>query len=122
MKKLIISIVFIFVLSGCSSKIILVPQSEYYPIFNTDEFNISKPINIDLWVEVEIVNGKEVTYLVSNKDEMLFLIEDVKNLRLNYNVLLNNLNIFNSQIKELNKLKNKKQPKNIDKIDNSIFK
>ena len=127
MKYLAYSVVLVllalFLFTGCADKqIILVPQTEYYPTFNTDDFNTSKKVELDMWVEEEDVNGTTKTYLVADKDEMLYLIKDTKTLRSTYNVLLKQLNIFNERIKELNRLQNEKQPKEVDTIKDSWFK
>ena len=123
MKYLILSLLILIGFTGCADKqIILVPQAEYYPTFNTDDFNTSTPVTLDMWVETEDVNGTTLTYLVAEKDDMLMLIENTKTLRSTYNVLLKQLKIFNERIKELNKIQNEKQPKEVDTIKDSWFK
>jgi len=123
MKTLILALLILIGFSGCANKqIILVPQAEYYPTFNTDDFNSSKSVELEMWVETEDVNGTTKTYLVAEKDDMLMLIENTKFLRSNYNVLLKQLKIFNERIKELNKLQNEKQPKEVDTIKAGWFK
>jgi hypothetical protein len=119
-------IISIISFTGCADKqIILVPQTEYYPTFDTSEFNVSEPYVLDMWVNVEDTNGtdgtKEVS-LCSDKQEMLGLIRDTKELRAKYNVLLKELNKFNKVIVEMNEKQNAKQPKEVDTIDNKWFK
>jgi len=122
MFKYILSIFIVLLLSGCSEKIILVPQAEYYPTFPTSDFNTSQKYTIEMWIETEDVNGTTITYLVAEKDDMKKFIRDTKELRSNYNLLLRKINQFNGIIKELNKIQNEKKPKEVDNIDNSWFK
>jgi len=109
--------------TGCTEKqIILIPQTEYYPTFDTSEFNVSKPYTLEMWVETEDINGTTQTYLVADKDDMLGLIKYTKELRIKYNVLLKELNKFNKKVIEINEKQNQKKPKEVDSINNSWFK
>jgi hypothetical protein len=108
---------------GCSDKrIILVPQTEYYPTFPTKDFNQSEKYKIDMWVETEDVNGTTKTYLVAEKIPMMSFIRNTKELRSNYNLLLKKLNEFNEEIKNQNKIQNEKKPIEVDKVNDKWFK
>ena len=124
MKTLIISLLLtLFLFSGCADKrIVLVPQSEYYPTFPTQDFNMSKKYPISYWVETEDVNGTTETYLVAEEKDLLGFIKNTKELRMNYNVLLRKLNMFNLEIQELNKIQNEKKPTEVEDIKDSWFK
>lgn len=125
--KYILTLTLVFLISigftGCADKqIILIPQTEYYPTFDTSEFNVSKPYTLEMWVETEDINGTTQTYLVADKDDMLGLIKYTKELRIKYNVLLKELNKFNKKVIEINEKQNQKKPKEVDSINNSWFK
>jgi predicted small lipoprotein YifL len=125
-KRTLSTLLLIFMLisiSGCSQKrIILVPQTEYYPTFDTSDFNASKKYHIDAWIETEDVNGTTKTYLVAEKKQAMGFIKDTKVLRSEYNTLLKEINKFNQRIKELNKIQSQKKPTEIESLDNSWFK
>ena len=124
MKKIIFAIIInLMFLTGCADKrLILVPQSEYYPTFPTTDFKKSEKYKIDMWVETEDVNGTTKTYLVAEKNDMMGFIKDTKELRSNYNILLKKINEFNQKIKELNKIQNEKKPTEVESINDSMFK
>lgn len=126
MKKVILSLllaIFIIGGAGCADKrIVLVPQSSYMPTFPTQDFNTSKKYPLEYWVETEDVNGTTITYLVADEKPALGFIKDTKELRSNYNLLLNKIIEFNLKIEEMNKIQNKKEPTEIDDIDDSFFK
>jgi len=126
MKKILLSIFVILlvgILSGCADKrIVLVPQTEYYPTFDTSDFNVSRKQDLEMWVETEDVNGTTKTYLVAEKTKMLIFIKDTKELRSQYNVLLRKINDFNEKIKEMNEIQNNKKPQEIESIKNSFYK
>jgi len=110
-------------MSACADKrLILVPQSEYYPTFPTQDFKKSKKVKLDMYVEQEDVNGTTITYLVTRKEDMMSFIKDTKELRSNYNVLLRKINEFNLKIKEQNRIQNEKKPTEIESIDDSWYK
>lgn len=102
-----ISIMFFF--TGCSERIILVPQSQYYPTFPTDDFNTSEQFSLLMWEQEDGNN----TYLVADKEDMFELFRDTKNLRADYNVLLEELIKFNLKIEKLNKIQENKKPTEI---------
>ena len=117
MKKIILSSVIVFLISGCADKtVILEPQNTYIPTFPTKDFNLSKKYKIKVWEEQEDVNGTTVKYLVADEKEALGFIKNTKKLRSHYNTLLEKLKKFNAQIIERNKNKNK----NINKSKGSI--
>ena len=129
MKKIISILMFLILsfstitLTGCAEKrIVLVPQTEYYPTFNTSDFNTSKKVHIDMWVETEEENGTIKEYLVADKDAMLNFIRNTKELRSNYNTLLREIKVFNAIITEQNDIQSKKKPIEIDSIKNSWYK
>jgi len=126
MKNFLLSIFMILLFSvftGCVDKrIILVPQAQYYPTFDTSDFNQSKKYHINMWEESEEVNGTTVNYLVAEKQDLMGLIRDTKNLRSTYNVLLKKINEFNIIIKEQNKVQNSKKPTEVESINDSWFK
>jgi len=124
MKKIIFTfIVVLMFLTGCADKrLILVPQSEYYPTFPTTDFQKSEKYKIDMWVETEDVNGTTKTYLVAEKNDMMGFIRNTKELRSNYNILLRKINEFNQKIKEQNKIQNEKKPTEVESIKDSWFK
>jgi hypothetical protein len=123
MKKIILITAFLIMFAGCADKrLILVPQSEYYPTFPTTDFQPSQKHKIKMWVESEDVNGTTKTYLVADKKDALLFIEDAKTLRSTYNVLLKKINEFNLKIKEQNKIQNEKKPTEIESIDSSWYK
>jgi len=126
MKKILLSIFMVLlvgILSGCADKrIILVPQTEYYPTFDTSDFNVSRKQDLEMWVETEDVNGTTKTYLVAEKTPMLIFIKDTKELRSQYNVLLRKINDFNEKIKEQNEIQNNKKPQEIESIKDSFYK
>ena len=94
-----LSLVFIGLLfSACSTTTILTPSANYYPTFPIQDFNTSTPYEITIWEE-EDVDG---IYYVSTKDDMMGLIQDTKNLRSKYNLLVIKIQEFNKKIKELN--------------------
>ena len=99
--KYVLSLGIIIFLSGCvgGTKLILVPQVQYYPIFNTSNFKPSEKYKLKIWQE-EDANG---TYIVSNKQDALDFYKDTKILRTNYNLLLKKINDFNIRVEELNK-------------------
>jgi len=104
MKKIIVSSIIVFLMSGCTDKtVILEPQNTYIPTFSTKDFNISKKYKIKVWEEQENVNGKIIKYLVADEKEALGFIKNTKELRNNYNTLLEKLKKFNAQIIERNK-------------------
>ena len=110
------------VFTGCVDKrIILVPQAQYYPTFDTSDFNQSKKYHINMWEESEEVNGTTVNYLVAEKQDLMGLIRDTKNLRSTYNVLLKKINEFNIIIKEQNKVQNSKKPTEVESINDTWF-
>lgn len=116
---ILVSIASMLIFTGCVEKqIILVPQSEYYPTFNTSDFNTSESYKLTMWAQKDR-NG---TAVCSEQSEMLGLIEDTKTLRSNYNVLLKELNKFNKIILEMNEIQRNKKPKEVDSIPNSWFK
>lgn len=103
--------------SGCVDKqIILVPQSSYYPTFNTSDFNKSNPYKIQMWI------NDDNESLCADKDDMSGLIYDTKTLRSNYNILLEKINKFNKRIEKLNEEQRKKKPQEVEKIPTSWFK
>jgi len=109
--------------SGCADKrIILVPQAEYYPTFPTQDFNVSKKIHFEYWVETEDVNGTTEIYLVTEKKDFDKLLQEIKKLRMNYNTLLENIKKFNVTIKEINVIQQNKKPTEIESIKDSWFK
>jgi len=124
MKKILIVTAFLAMFfSGCADKrLILVPQSGYYPTFPTTDFQKSEKYKIDMWVETEDVNGTTKTYLVTEKNDMMGFIRDTKELRSNYNTLLKQINRFNQRIRELNKIQNEKKPTEIESIDSAWYK
>jgi hypothetical protein len=123
MKKIIFIMAFLLMFSGCADKrLILVPQSEYYPTFPTTDFQKSEKHKIDMWIETEDVNGTTKTYLVAEKTPMMSFIRDTKELRSNYNLLLKKINEFNAKIKEQNRIQNEKKPTEVESINNSWFK
>jgi len=121
MKKFILSVLLALTVigfSGCAEKrIVLVPQSEYYPTFPTTDFNTSKPYKLEMWAETEDVNGTTENYLVAEKLQMMGFIRDTKDLRGNYNLLLKKLNEFNTKIEDMNQVQNSKKPQEVDTFD-----
>jgi len=122
-SKIIILAIALLSIVGCAEKrIILVPQNSYNPTFDTSDFNTSKPYKIDMWVETEDINGSTMTYLVTDKIDMMGFIRNTKELRSNYNILLRKINEFNQKIKELNKMRNEKKPTEVKSIDSAWYK
>ena len=105
----VVSILMLLSFTGCSERIILVPQAQYYPTFHTNDFNKSTPVSLIIWEQKDGNN----TYLVADKENMIKLIKDTKNLRSNYNILLEELIKFNLRIRELNRLQGEKKPTEI---------
>jgi len=126
MRKLstvIVLLIMLLGISGCAGKrIVLVPQSEYYPTFNTSDFNVSKPYKIDFWIEEETIDNKTNTLMVAEKNNMMGFIRNTKELRSNYNILLRKINEFNQKIKELNKIQNEKKPIEVESVDSTWYK
>jgi len=124
MKKIIFAIIInLMFLTGCADKrLILVPQSEYYPTFPTTDFKKSEKYHIDAWIETEDVNGTTKTYLVAEKKQAMGFIKDTKVLRSEYNTLLKEIKKFNQRIKELNKIQSQKKPTEVESLDDSWFK
>ena len=113
MKKLLTALLITGALffSGCAEKrIVLVPQSQDYPTFVTQDFEEKQDFELDLWEE-EDANG---TYLVSDKDHLLEFIEWSKQNKSDYNTLLKQINIFNSRIEKLNQIQNNKKPQEVN--------
>ncbi len=111
-----IAIALTFALSGCADKrIILVPSSQYYPTFPTSDFQ-PKPTKYPLavWEQSQDVNGTIKFYLAGDKKDILKYIEDAKQTRSDYNLLLRSINNFNGQIETQNKLQNDKKPQEIE--------
>ena len=122
-SKIIILVIALLSIVGCAEKrIILVPQNSYNPTFDTSDFNVSSPYKIDMWVETEDINGSTMTYLVTDKNDMMGFIRNTKELRSNYNLLLKKINEFNNKIKEQNRIQNEKKPYEINSIKDSLLK
>jgi len=114
MKYIYLTLLTLFLFTGCAEKtIILVPQTEYYPTFPTEDFKESKPFPLSPWIETEEINGTTVEYMVFDKDEALKYIERNKQLRSDYNLLRRKLIKFNEQIKEMNRIQNEKKPQEV---------
>ena len=126
MKKTLLSIIMVLLISlfnGCADKrIILVPQSQYYPTFDTSHFKESKKFHLDIWIESEEENGTIKSYIVTDEKDGLNFIKNTKELRMKYNVLLKKINEFNDKIKNLNKEQNSKKPIEVEKIDTNWYK
>lgn len=111
---LLVSILF----TGCSERLILVPQSQDYPIFPTDQFSLSKEVEIDVWLEEE----EDEKYVVMDETDYVKLLTSIKRLRSEYNFLLKEVNIFNVRIHHLNQIQREKQPEEVKKIDFNLYK
>ena len=115
--KIILSILlFTLLISGCADKrIILIPSTQFYPTFPTTDFK-TKPVKYPLviWEETQDVNGTQETYIVGYKKDILKYIENAKQTRSDYNLLLRSINNFNKQIDNQNKLQNNKKPQEIN--------
>ena len=127
MKKIILIFLFsIFIIiagTGCSEKrLVLVPQNSYYPTFPIEDFNTSKKYKIEMYSETEDVNGTTINYLVAEEKPMLGFIKNTKDLRKNYNLLINKIKAFNAKIKEMNKSQNSKKPQEVKSIDDNFYK
>jgi hypothetical protein len=119
MKTIIMSLMLFLLFSGCADKrIILVPSNTYYPTFDTSDFNVSKPYHLDMWVD----DDNNETALCSDKSEMMGLLRNTKELRSNYNILLQKLNEFNKKILLMNEEQKSKKPTEVDKIPTSWYK
>jgi hypothetical protein len=106
-KRSIIYITMLVFLTGCSTeRLILVPQTQDYPTFNTEDFTVKEPFPLTVWEEED----EKGSYLIGNKDHMLKFIQWSKQNRSDYNTLLNELKKFNNRIKELNNIQNAKKP------------
>lgn len=116
MKTLLLSIIIAFTFTGCwyDKTVVLVPSGQHYPTFHTSDFSEKTDPDLDIWEESEDINGTAVLYLVSDKQDMLDYIEDNKQTRSDFNLLLRSIKNFNLQITELNTIQNAKKPQTID--------
>lgn len=113
MKKIIlITFLLLIFFSGCTPKerLVLIPQNQDYPIFDTTDFKEKQAFPLEIWEETD----KEGTYIVGNKDHMMKFIEWSKQNRSDYNVLLKQLKNFNTRIEELNEVQNSKKPQEVE--------
>lgn len=128
MKKIILAIIMvttIIIMTGCSPRVILVPQTTYCPTFPTQDFNISKKYPFEYWIETEELNGtdnKTINFAVTEEKTLKGLLRDTKTLRNNYNTLLRNIIIFNSEIEALNKKQSEKKPQEVEDINSNWYK
>ena len=114
MKILLLAIISLFLLTGClEDRIILVPQSEYYPTFPIDDFKKSEKYEFYPWTETES-NG--TVYIVSHEKDFNGFVYNTNNLRRKYNLLVRKVTKFNSDIDELNNIQNNKKPQEVDKL------
>jgi len=118
MKNIILSTVLVLLVSGCADKkIILVPSNTYYPTFPTKDFQKSEKYSLEVWEEQEDVNGTIKKYLVADKYEAFGFIRNTKELRSNYNLLLNRIKLFNNKIKKLNTEQKNKKPIEVNDVN-----
>jgi len=109
--KLSTLLILLILISGCSeNRVIIVPQSTYYPKFPIEHFNKSDKYKLELWTETEEINGTEKTYIVSDEKFMLGFIKDTKNLRKEHNLLIDEVKKFNEEIDKINKIQSQKTP------------
>jgi TolA-binding protein len=114
LKYLISSLLILMLLTGCTKeRLILVPQSQDYPTFSTEDFYEKNSFPLEIWEEQDS-NG---TYLVGDKQHILDFIEWSKQNRSDYNTLLKQLKKFNTRIEELNKIQNSKKPQEVEDYD-----
>ena len=120
MKTLAALLLTLVLFVGCTPKdrIILVPQSQDYPTFNTTDFKLKQSFPLEVWEE-EDENGK---YIVGKEQHVLEFIKWSKQNRSDYNVLLKQLNNFNKRIIILNDISKNKQPQEVQKIKDSDLK
>jgi len=109
MKNLfLLSLISLFFI-GCSEKVIMVPQKTSYPIFNASEFK--KAQDYELEAEIRDINGS--TYIQIEKDKFMDFVRYTKKIKKNYNILLSNLNKYNTEIEKINTEIQNQEPKEI---------
>lgn len=120
MKYFLITFVFVtLIFSGCADKrIILVPSNTYYPTFNTSDFNVSKKYKMNMFE----INDNNSTSICADDYDMTNFIRNTKELRSNYNILLDKINKFNKKITKMNNEQKEKKPTEVNKIPPSWFK
>lgn len=108
MKSLLLALS-ILLFTGCTERLILVPQSQYYPTFPIEEFDKAEKCKQQMWEE----SDDNATYLVSYKKEALKCIKENKDNRQKLNLLIDKVKNFNVKINELNKIQSEKQPQEV---------
>ena len=111
MKKFISLTMLSLMLIGCGQdRFILIPPKAEHPTFETKDFQYSKTFKFTGWEESDD-NG---TYIVTEKDHGIAFIGSAKTDKSNYNLLLRQINNFNTETEKLNAEIRMQKPQEVD--------
>jgi hypothetical protein len=95
-RNLILSFSLIFIIAGCTTKTVVKPEYIYKECakFPIEEFK--KAENYEL-KNLQVVDKNGTIYIQMEKKELLGFVSEYKKIKKNYNIILNNLEEFQTK-------------------------